>query len=61
VEDGGDTLEEAVEKEEKEKLADGGQGERWRREKRETPLSRLSFDASNEELQAPGMQCAVFY
>jgi 26S proteasome regulatory subunit N1 len=59
VEDGGDTLEEAVEKEEKEKLADGDK-EKGGEEKKEKPVVKVVIDASNEELQAPGMQCAVF-
>jgi len=58
VEDEGDTPEEAAEKEEKEKVADGEKedGE----EKKEKTVVKVIIDASNEELQALGMQCAVF-
>ena len=59
MEDEGDTPEEAAEKEEKEKVADGEKedGE----EKKEKTVVKVIIDASNEELQALGMQCAVFF
>jgi 26S proteasome regulatory subunit N1 len=60
VEDEGDTPEEAAEKEkEKEKVADGDK-EKDGEEKKEKPVVKVVIDASNEELQVLGMQCAVF-
>jgi 26S proteasome regulatory subunit N1 len=60
VEDEGDTPEEAAEKEkEKEKVADGDK-ENDGEEKKEKPVVKVIIDASNEELQVLGMQCAVF-
>jgi 26S proteasome regulatory subunit N1 len=58
VEDEGDTPEEAAEKEkEKETEADK---EKEVGEKKEKPVVKVVIEASNEELQALGMQCAIF-
>src|ERR1700733_5394372 len=60
VEDEGDTPEEAAEKEkEKEKVADSDK-ENDSEGNKEKPVVKVVIEASNEELQALGMQCAVF-
>ena len=62
VEDEGDTPEEAAEKEkekEKEKAAEG-EKEKEGEEKKEKAVVKVVIEASNEELQELGMQCAVF-
>jgi 26S proteasome regulatory subunit N1 len=56
VEDEGDTPEEAAGKE-KEKEAEG---EKEGEEKKEKVPIKVVIEASNEELQTLGMQCAVF-
>ena len=59
MEDEGNTPEEATEKEkEREKVADDK--EKDGEEKKEKPVVKVVIDASNEELQVLGMQCAVF-
>jgi len=57
VEDEGDTPEEAAEKE-KEKEVEGEEKEG--EEKKEKSVVKVVIEASNEELQTLGMQCAVF-
>jgi 26S proteasome regulatory subunit N1 len=60
VEDEGDAPEEAAEKEKEiEKVADSDK-ENDGEEKKENPVVKVVIEASNEELQALGMQCAVF-
>jgi 26S proteasome regulatory subunit N1 len=62
VEDEGDTPEEAAEKEkEKEKeIAAEGEKEKEGEGKKEKAVVEVIIKASNEELHALGMQCAVF-
>jgi len=62
VEDEGDTPEEAVEKEkEKEKeIAAEGEKEKEGKGKKEKAVVEVIIKASNEELDALGMQCTVF-
>jgi 26S proteasome regulatory subunit N1 len=60
VEDEGDTLEEAAEKEkEKEKEVEGKKEKEGEEKKEKVPI-KVVIEASNEELQTLGMQCAVF-